>query len=184
MQLSDSATPSVTVRSQSEMLGVLTLRLLFSLLGLWIANLILNGLAFVEELRIPDFDLPIPVLISSLIYLIMVVLLVNYARVLSSLWPQAYPRYPEAVHVLTSLVYLGVLAVGYKSLRPIFQYLIDDPEPLMVFQLVLVVIAIGIIIRAGLIIYNSLPAWIIRFRRSFEVSNKPVIKIEDAKEES
>jgi hypothetical protein len=183
MQLTES-TSNVSVRSQAELLGVLTLRLIFALLGLWIVNLILNGLAFVKDLRIPDFDMPIPVLISSLVYLIMAILLVNYARVLSTLWAQAFPRYPEAASVLTSLVYLGVLAVAYKSLHPVFLFFATDPEPLMIFQLVLLVIAVVIIVRAGLIIYNALPAWIIRFRRSFEVPRGPELTVEEPTSES
>jgi len=118
--------------SPRAILGIQTARLLLSLLGLWLLKAILTGLPFVEELHIPEVDISTPSIISSLIYLVIVIVLVKYASLLSRLWPQAFPGYPQAASVWVAIVYLIVLAMAYNSSKPIFQAVTTDAQLMMI----------------------------------------------------
>jgi hypothetical protein len=165
-----AVSPSIAVNdpafSSRSMLGIQTIRFLLSLLGLWLLKGILTGLPFVEELCIPEVDMSTPAIISLLIYLVIMFVLVNYATVLSRLWPQAFPGYPNLASVGVAVVYLIVLAVAYNGSKPIFRTITTDTQLLMIWQIVLAVIALLISIWVSAIVYRSLPAWLMAFRRS------------------
>lgn len=151
--------------SPRTVVGIQTARLLISLLGLWLLKVVLTGLPFVEELHIPELGVSIPSIISMLIYLVIVIALVSYASFLSRLWPQAFPGYPQAVSVLVAAVYLIVLAVAYNGSKPIIRAITTDPQLMMIWQIVLVAIALFISLRASVIVYRFLPAWLMTARR-------------------
>lgn len=152
--------------SPSEWLGILTIRLVAALFGLWILNKILTQLSFVKELKIPDFDVTPASIISAVLFLVMILLLLGFARLLGVLWPRTFPKAPEAVLIWNAIIYLIVLSVGYTALRPVIQGFFDEPEVLMVFQIVLVVIALLIVIRPSIVIYKALPTWLVHLRDS------------------
>jgi hypothetical protein len=144
----------------------MTLRFLIALLGLALLNMILTGLAFVEELIIPDFPLSTPTLVSSLIYFIALVLLVNYARVLAVMWPQAFPRYQEASVGFVALILLIILTTAYSGFRPFILEYASDTTPLTIIQFVFLSIAFIIVGRASVILYQALPSWLAGLRWS------------------
>jgi hypothetical protein len=152
--------------SPRAVFGIQTGRLLLSLLGLWLLKAILTGLPFVKELSIPKVSISTPSIISSLICLVIIIVSVKYATLLSRLWPQAFPGYPQAVSVWAAIVYLIVLAAAYNGSKPVLQAVKADAQWMMIWQIVLVSIALLISIRASVIAYQLLPAWLIAYRRS------------------
>lgn len=160
---SDSYEPAYSPRA---VLGIQTGQLLLSLLGLWILRTVLTGLSFVQELRIPDVPMTTPSIISALIYLTIIVLLVRYVSLLGRLWPQAFPGYPHAAAVGGGIVYLIALAQAYKGSKPLLAMTSADPELVMIWQIVLVFIALLVAIRVSVIVYRFLPTWLTSARRS------------------
>ena len=141
-------------------LGVQTAQLLIALFGLSILNSILTGLAFVEELEIPDFRLSAPSVITFLIYLVAVILLINYVRMLGYLWPQAFPRYPEVMVLVAVVIYLILFTMAYQSLKPFILAYATDTVPLTLLQVILLFVSLIMVGRASVIVYNALPVWL------------------------
>lgn len=165
-QMPPLVSPSLTPRP-GEWLGILTLRLLVALLGLWLLKAIVTKLSFVRELVIPEIQLTAAEIISLLVFIVMIVLLLGFARTLGTLWPQAYPRYREASLVFNALIYLVILSFAYKALRPVLIWITNDQEILMILQIILVVLAIMIIVYPCIIVYHALPGWISNIKSSF-----------------
>ena len=157
------ATP--LARSAPELLGILTLQLLLALVGLWLLRLVLNGLPFVRELSIPDLNVPMTVLVNTLVYLVAIGLLVGFTRTLWALWPQAYPDYADAAPVLVSLVYLAVLVCLYYAARPLIARFSTEPLVLTVFQVALLLIAVFLLLTACLTAYRGLRGWLVHLRQ-------------------
>jgi hypothetical protein len=152
--------------SPRAVLGIQTARFLLSLLGLWLLKAILTGLSFVEELQIPEVDVPTPSIIGTLIYLVIIVVLVRYAQLLGKLWTQAFPGYPQVASVGAAVVYLIALTAAYSGSKPIFRALTTDDEVLMIWQIVLVVLALLISIQVSATVYQFLPTWLSTCRRN------------------
>ena len=151
--------------SAGELLGVLTIRTVLVLIGLWLVRLILNWLPFVKEMRIPGINISMPVLITCVIYLAVAFVLLGYAQTLRVLWPQSFPNAPEFGTVLAALVYLGVLAAIYFAFKPVILVFATEPDVMTVFQAILFVIAVVLIVQALIILYRSMPRWLAAARQ-------------------
>jgi hypothetical protein len=158
-------TPAIA-RSVSELLQVLTIRMLVILLGLWLLRAILNWLPFIKELRIPNSPVPIPTIINTLIYLIIIAWLVSYSRTLWVLWPQALPRFREAGSFLVMLIYIIILVIFYYAVRPLISILDLGTEVLTILQVALFIIALVLLLYAIIVIYQRLPFWLPALRQS------------------
>jgi hypothetical protein len=151
---------SFSNKTASEVLGIQTVRIVIALLGLTIVNLIFSDLDFVKELSIPNFSLSTPNLIRSMIYLIGVVLVIGYAQSLAKLWPRAYPKYGDVVVIFIAVVSVVALAMAYSGIRPVLQAFATDSTPFTILQIVFVVIALFVVIRACIIVYKKIPSWV------------------------
>jgi hypothetical protein len=158
--LSTLSPAETNVSSKKELLGILTIRMVVSLIGLMIVNSILIGLAFVQELNIPDFDIPTPTLISILIYLVAIGILINYASTLRNLWPKAFPKYAQAAFVFNALITLILLSMAYRIIKPIIRGFTNDATPFLITQSIFVVIALITLGRASAFVFQMLPSWI------------------------
>ncbi len=167
-------TSTPLARSAGELLGVLTIRTVLVLIGLWLVRLILNWLPFVKEMRIPGLNIAMPILITSVIYLVVAFVLLGYAQTLRVLWPQSFPNTADLGFVLATLVYLGILAAIYYAFKPVILVLATEPDVFTVFQAILFVIAVILIIPAFIALYRGIPGWIIAVRQSssFSASNQ------------
>jgi hypothetical protein len=165
--LSDKAVTKTAplANSPKELLGLLTIRTVVILIGLWLVHLILNWLPFVTEMRIPGININMPVIITSVIYFVIVIVLLSYAKMLRVLWQQSFPQAPEFGSVLAALVYLGILVAVYYAIRPLLRTFITDPNIITIFQVILFVIAIMLIVPALSILYQSMPRWMAAIRR-------------------
>ena len=161
-----AAQPPAIARSVSELLQVLTVRMLVILLGLWLLRAVLNWLPFIKELRIPNSPVPIPTIINTLIYLIIIAWLVSYSRTLWVLWPQALPRYREAGSFLVMLIYIIILVIFYYAVRPLISVFGLGSDVLTILQVVLFIIALALLLYAIIVVYQRLPFWLPALRRS------------------
>lgn len=171
-QLTHQAAPGIpqaapALPSPSSWIGILALRLLLTLFGLWLLKDILIKLSFVRDLQIPEVPISAPEIISVLFFIVMIVLLLNFARTLTVLWPQAFPRYREAPLIINAILYLLVLNFAYKALRPVIFWITTDSEVMMILQIILVILAILIIVYPCIILYQALPGWLSNWRQTF-----------------
>jgi hypothetical protein len=168
------ARPPALANSMKELLGIMTVRTVVVLFGLWLVNLILKWLPFVEEMQIPGLEIRLPVLITSAIYLVIAFVLIGFVQSLRVLWPKSYPQASELGSVLAALVYLGILVAVYYAFRPLIRVFTADPDAMTIFQAVLFVIALGLIIPALITLYQNIPRWMaaIRHHNLFEAGNQ------------
>jgi len=159
------AKASPLANSPKELLGLLTIRTVVILIGLWLVHLILNWLPFVTEMRIPGINIDLPVIITSVIYFVIVIVLLGYAKMLRVLWQQSFFQAPEFGSVLAALVNLGILVAVYYAIRPLIRTFVADPNIITIFQAILFVIAIMLIVPALIILYQSMPRWLAAIRR-------------------
>lgn len=145
-------------------------RFLISVFSLWIIKATLTSLSFVKELYIPDFPISIVVIISLVILVILIALIIGYGRVISTYWPEAFPKYHEANSLWIAIIGLILLGCFYKLLKPLISLINFDTsstsslnsntyEPILILQLVLLAIAVVIVFQAAASIYYAIPKW-------------------------
>ncbi|MBM3703136.1 MAG: hypothetical protein FJW63_09185 [Actinobacteria bacterium] len=147
-------------KSEEKVLGMYSLRLLIILLSLWILKLILVSLPFIKELIIPKPYLPITTIINLVLVIIAVLLLAAYNINLSRLWAKESPNLPEAGTIISTLIYLIIMAIAYGVIKELFLALEMGNEPLLILQIVLLVISVLLITRAAIVVYKSIPKWL------------------------
>lgn len=157
--------PLILASTPAGLLGMLTLRLVIVLLGLWLARLILIWLPFTKGLVVPEVNIPIPTLVTSIIYLLVVAALVGYARTVWVIWPQAFPRMRDATLAVICLIYLGVLVAVFYAVQPLLVAANSDEAILTGFQAILFLIAVFLVSAAGYTTYQRLPAWLAIWRQ-------------------
>ena len=164
-------------RSSSELLGVFTVRLVIALLGIWLIKTIINWLPFARELPVSETGLSILMFINMMIFIIVILLLLGYARTVRVLWPQAYPRYREVGFVIMAVVCIGVLIAVYNAFLPLILKYSDDPSILIIFQALLLLFSAIFLGYAFLGVYRKLPAWltIIRQDQLFSFKDNMVV---------
>jgi len=153
-----SPTPTPLARSAPHLLGVLTFKLGIGLLLLWLARTIFTRLPFAQTIRLPEVPFSLAEIVTVVLYLIAFVMLLSYARVLGPLWPQAYPQEGSLAPALTSLVYLAALVVGYWALEVLVS-VFGDETALLVLQAFALILALVLLVRAGVTSYRYLPYW-------------------------
>ena len=164
-------------QSSSELLGVLTVRLLIALFGIWLIKTIINWLPFARVLPVSETGFSVLLLINLMIFLIVILLLLGYARTLRVLWTQAYPLYREVGFVIIAVVYICVLIAVYSAFLPLIIRYSDDPSILIIFQALLLLFSTVILGYAFLVVYRKLPAWltIIRQEQLFSFKDNMVV---------
>jgi hypothetical protein len=145
-------------------LGVQTAGSLLSLIGLWILRTILVNLDFVTELAIPELKVDVATIISGIFYVLVLVVLARFARILTRLWPEAFPSHRQVVLVWHAMLYLIVLSAVYDVSRPIFAQLDADPEIFTLWQVLLVILALVISIWVCAVVQRCLPGWLLALR--------------------
>jgi hypothetical protein len=150
--------------SSGKALYIATGQAIISIIVIYLLRSVLLHLSFVQDLQIANWDITVPEIISTITYLLILVILVIFARSLSYLWPQAFPGYRGLGIVLTSIVYVIGLSVIYSMLKPIFIRFIGEPEALFYLCVLLTLIALFLLGRALIVVYQSLPAWLDNLR--------------------
>ncbi len=156
----DKASTAPLAHSASHLLGIWTLRLILMLFAIVIIKAILLRLPFVEGIRIPDFPITMEGIITSITYIIVLLLLLAYAQSLRVLWAQAYPKYSEAGGILAVLIYVAVLVAAYYALLPILIAIEVGRDIIFWFEVLLLVIALILLAWVGISLYRFLPKWL------------------------
>jgi len=146
--------------SLPRQLGVQTVRLALTLFGLGILRIMIIRLPFVQEMMIPELPIPLENLITIIVYLIVFVLLVVYARKLGLLWPQAYPRHANAAPAFTAFVFVGGLVALYFALQPVITAFSTVSNLLTWFQVFLLVLTVFLVVWASVVLYRFIPGWL------------------------
>ncbi len=145
---------------------------------LYIFRSILLGLAFIKELQIASWQITASEIVSIVMYLLILVALLIFARSLVYLWPQSFPRYANLAVVLTAILYIIGLSLVYSMVKPLFLRFISEPEPLLYTRIFLAVAAICLAGWALFVAYQSLPSWMESVRvnlafPTYQPPNKP-----------
>jgi len=165
--------------SPGQALYSITGQTLISVLMLYLLRSVLQGLSFIQDLQITNWHITTPEIISTIMYLLVLVLLVIFAHSLGYFWPQAFPRYSGIGVVLTAILYVIGLSVIYSMLKPVFLRFISDPEPMLILRIILALVALSLLGRAVIVIYQSLPTWLNNLRTSFlTMPSNPITKKE------
>ncbi len=128
-------------------------RVLVALVMLWFARVVLLRLPMIRELTIPDVPLTGPALVRIVISLLMIGVLLNFAREFGHQLRVAFPQLPQGSTILTSLVYIAVVVLAYDAFNwPARLFLKED---FWVYQWAFVLLAIPGIYKGGVAIYGS-----------------------------
>jgi len=149
-----------------HVLGLYTLRTIVILIGIWILKLILVSLPFFKELSIPDFPLRIIQIVNIFISFVVIAFLINFALGISKYWPLEFPKAQEAGTVFSMFILLIALIISYGTLKDVLEALIFEPEPVLILQIIFLLIAIVLLLRAALVVYQALPRWLVNFKKS------------------
>ncbi|HTX78206.1 MAG TPA: zinc ribbon domain-containing protein [Longilinea sp.] len=162
---------SASGHSPSNWFGVMTMRLVVTILLLWIAGVVLVNLNFIHQLSIPGLKLSTTSIVGTVILLTIVVLLMKYAFDLSALWPQLFPRMRVGGTLFSGIIQLLALALAYSALQPFMIGLLGGTEPVTILQVALAICAISVVVWVGLDVYRAIPNWIesLRHRQAFSM---------------
>ena len=156
----------MNAKKEVRVLGLYSLRTLVTLIGIWILKLIVVSLPFFKELRVPDFPLTVVQIVNVFISFVIVTVIVSFGLGLSRYWPLEFPKAPEAGTVFTMLIFLIGLIVAYGSIKDLLESLIYESEPVLILQIIFLVAAVLLLVRAALVVYQSLPKWLVNLRDS------------------
>jgi hypothetical protein len=146
-------------------LGLATGQTLIALFLVWVVQTVLVSLSFVEGLRLPSVPLTMPQIITTIAYLVAIVLLVVFANKLGSYWPRAYPRLASLTTALTAVVYIVLISLAYRALLPVINSLVDNPSDfILILRVALTILALVLLIQATQVIYEALSGWLSGFR--------------------
>ncbi len=167
-------TATVQTLSAAGLLGVYSTQAIVGLLVLLFFRSILVQLPFTQDFRLPDVRISTPVIITVVVYLIAIVILLSFARMLGGMWPQAFPRQAFLAPALTSLIYVAVLAAVYTAAKePLVAFSSGDATLMLAVQGFCLVVAFILLVRSGVIIYQYLPAWLTSLRFEAPTSVTP-----------
>lgn len=116
-----------------------------TLLLLWAIGAILEDLPMIEELIIDKISLSAPTIVNMIITLLMVIVLVNFARDFGRQLRRVMPRFPQSSTILVCLVYIIAIVITYNSFEPFGRILFE--ENFWIYQI-------------GFIVLVLLPLWI------------------------
>lgn len=97
-----------------------------TLLLLWGIGAILKDLPMVEELNIDKLALSASTIVEMAITLLMVVVLVNFARDFGRQLRRVLPRFPQSSIILVSLVYIIATVITYNAFSPLGRILFKE----------------------------------------------------------
>lgn len=176
---------SISKNEARERLFLSTFRLVLGVLGLWIIKTVLINLDFVQEVNIPDFPISVSTLVVLVILVIVAFLLIGFSGMLSSHWEIAFPGISDIEHLGKAVIWLILLGIAYKILKPFVQMINFDPDPgvttssgsmaILILQLILILVAIIVVFRAGVIFYHAIPLWFGKIKETW-INQKPEIK--------
>jgi len=164
---------SASGHSPSSWFGIMTLRLVVTILLLWIAGVILVNLNFIHQLSFPGLNLSTTGVIGTVILLTVVVLLVKYAFDLSAIWPQLFPRFRVGGTLFSGIIQLLALALAYSALQPFMIGLFGGTEPVTILQVALAICAVWVVVWVGMEVYRAIPGWIENLRHRQSLSTPP-----------
>ncbi len=167
------ATATVQAPSAAGLLGIYSTQAIVGLLVLLFFRSILVQLPFTQDFRLPDVPISTPTIISLGVYLIALVILLLFARMLGGMWPQAFPRQAFLAPALTSLVYVAILAAVYTAVKDPLVAFTRDATLMLAVQGFCLVVAFILLARSGVIIYQYLPAWLSSLRFDAPASVTP-----------
>jgi hypothetical protein len=119
---------------------------------------------FFDNRALVGLPLTITEIITSLVYLIVLIVLVVYAQALWSAWPQTFPRSASFTPVPPALVYVVALIVLHLALARPLLVLTESPDPVLLFQILLFGTAIILLGWMLVVTYRFLPAWLASLR--------------------
>jgi hypothetical protein len=141
-------------------LGMATAQMLVAIFSIWIVKAILNGLAFIRTFNIPQINLPVTMLVDALAAIVIIVILVRYARTVALFWPQRFPAYPQMGAPLAAVIYLIAISQLYQGAEGLINFFFVDELVLTIVKAVLLIATLVIIVRAAQVTYKYLPVWI------------------------
>jgi hypothetical protein len=151
-----------------------TVQFLVGLMVLLLFRSLLVQQSFTQRFRLPDVPLTTVEIITIIVYAIALILLIQFAQMIMTLWPRAFPQLGPLAPALAALVYVFVLGAVYTAIeRPLVVWA-GDPNLLLVVQGVTLLVAIGLLVWAGAAIYSFIPAWINSLRFELPVPDAEV----------
>jgi hypothetical protein len=155
--LSVVAPMNTSARTQ---LAIMSGQFLLSLLFLYILKALLDGSSYVENLYITKIDLSVATIINTFIYVVMIGILIGFARMVGNLWNGSFPKVMNGGSALISVAYLLMISMAYRGLAPFIVMISDEPDLLQITQVVFLMIGLSLAIWAFLIVYQNLPQWL------------------------
>lgn len=151
-----SYTPPAT--SPDRLLAIATGRVIIATLLLLLFRAILVRLSFFRGLTIPDFELSPTQIVTSLVHLIILYLLLNYAPALRVLWSRTFPRLAMFTVVWVVLVYLFALSSIYIAFVIPIYTLVADRMVGTYLQITIAVLAFVMLGYAWVAVYREIPS--------------------------
>jgi ribosomal protein L40E len=128
-------------------------RVIIILVFLAVLSAVMQKLPMLQDLYFADLGITAAGLSKSLILLIMVAMLWNFAREFSPALQEIFPKFPESTTFLRYVVFLISVVMIYGALKPIIRNLIY--EYLWVYELSFVLLGLFPVILGGMLLYRS-----------------------------
>jgi len=129
------------------------IRVVVALIMVGIIRAVLVRLPMLQQIRVPGLPISGRGIVGMAISLIMMAILLNFAREFGRQLRIALPQIPESSIILSSLVHIIVVVMAYDALRPWGMLVFKDT--MWVYQLVFLLLAIIPVYRAGITLYGS-----------------------------
>lgn len=126
---------------------------LFLLFILWGLGAMLKILPMFKELTLSKVSFTVTDLVNMVIALLMVIVLINFAREIGTQLKRSIKQFPESGTLVTSLVYIIAVVISYDALIPLGMYLFEDKY--WVYQVGFLILLLIPLVFAGTIFYRN-----------------------------
>ncbi len=130
------------------------IRLAVALFLLLIIRAVLLALPMLKDWSIPDWRLRGTDIASILVSLLIIIVLINFAREFSYQLSVNFPHFSEGPAISGSIVYVVAIILAYNALS-IVQERIQDPDLKRLYQLTFVVLVVSGLLRGAIGLYRS-----------------------------
>lgn len=129
------------------------IRLIIALIILGVIAYVIGVLPMLSELRVPHTPISAANIINAVIYVVMIVIILNFGREITPTVREYLPKFPEAATALMLILVLVVISIAYSAFKWVSYFFRDFS---WIYALLFLLIAIIPLYRLGMLLYTNI----------------------------
>jgi transcription initiation factor TFIIIB Brf1 subunit/transcription initiation factor TFIIB len=145
-------------------------RVILFIFVLLILNSLFIDMNFLQDLanRLPKINLLL--IIKTILNFAIIIVILGFAKFIGIFWPKSFPKFFQAAFFIKLAIYLIALTIFYNSTIWAIQQYIMDSNVIFLYQILFGLVAVILLIRAFVELYQVLPIWLQNIDENFNTN--------------